>query len=453
MKKVFKRKLPDLCNCKISIIGLGYVGLPLAIEFARTENCKRTSKILNRSVFGLDINEKRISDLKNGIDNTNELTDNEKSFLNKITFTSNHNDIYDSDVFIVTVPTPIDTKKNPDLNPLISATETISICLKKAKERDLYHDKKIIIYESTVFPGATEEICLPIFEKESNFKINRDFSLGYSPERINPGDRDHRLVNIKKVTSGSDKETRVWVDNFYGSIIDAGTYSVSSIKTAEAAKIIENTQRDLNIALVNELAQIFERIGVDTKEVLDAASTKWNFMNFYPGLVGGHCIGVDPYYLTFKSIKVGYKPNIILAGRKINDSMGAYTAGLLIKKMLKKSILIKKSKILIMGFSFKENCPDIRNSGVINVVNELEEFGCKVEIYDPWVPPEDALKLYKINIFNHIPKNKYSGVFIAVPHKCFLDFGIEGITKYCEENHVIFDLKYLFPIDERIERI
>ena len=453
MQEVFKRLLPNLEKCKISIIGLGYVGLPLAIEFAATSNCKRTNKILNREVFGLDINEKRISDLKNGIDSTNELNEDEKCFLRRLKLTTDYNDIYDSDVFIVTVPTPIDSKKNPDLNPLISATETVAKCLKIAKEKDHYHNKKIIIYESTVFPGATEEICIPIIEKETILKINQDFSCGYSPERINPGDKEHRLTSIKKVTSGSDEETRLWVDNFYGSIIEAGTHSVSSMKTAEAAKIIENTQRDLNIALVNELAQIFEIIGVDTKEVIEAASTKWNFMKLFPGLVGGHCIGVDPYYLTFKSKQVGYKPNIILAGRKINDSMGAYAAGLLIKKMLKKSISVKKADILIMGFSFKENCPDIRNSGVINVLNELKEFGCKVDVYDPWVSPEEALELYKIDILNNMPNKKYSGIFIAVPHKCFLDKGIEGILKYCEENHTIFDLKYLFPMDKRIERI
>ncbi len=311
----------------------------------------------------------------------------------------------------------------------------------------------IVIYESTVFPGATEEICIPIIEEISSMKLNIDFVCGYSPERINPGDSDHKLRDIKKVISGSNKDCANWILEFYKTIIDAGVFKAKSIKVAEAAKIIENTQRDLNIALVNELAQIFERIGIDTKEVLDAASTKWNFMKFFPGLVGGHCIGVDPYYLTYKSKQVGFKPNIILSGRKINDSMGAYAAGLLIKKMLRKSISIKKAKILIMGFSFKENCSDIRNSGVINVVDELKEFGCKIEVYDPLVIPEDALKLYQINISNDIPIEKYSGVFIAVPHKCFLDLGIEGITKYCEKNHVIFDFKYLFPMDERIERI
>lgn len=446
-------RLPNLDKCKISIIGLGYVGLPLAIEFARTTNCRRTGKKLNRKVFGLDINEKRISNLKNGIDTTNELSEDEKSLLNKITFTSDHKDIFDSDVFVVTVPTPIDSQKNPDLKPLISATETIFSCLQKTKEKDLYHNKKIIIYESTVFPGATEEICIPILEKDSILKINRDFSYGYSPERINPGDKEHRLVNIKKVTSGSDQETRLWVDNFYGSIIKAGTHSASCVKTAEAAKIIENTQRDLNIALINELAQIFERIGIDTKEVLEAAGTKWNFMKFLPGLVGGHCIGVDPYYLTFKSKQLGYNPNIILAGRKINDSMGAYVAGLLIKKMLKKSISIKKTNILMMGFSFKANCPDIRNTGVIRVVDELKDFGCKVDVYDPWVIKDEATEFYDIDVLNDIPNKQYSAIFIAVPHKCFLDIGIEGLLKYCEEEYIIFDLKYLFPLDERIERL
>jgi len=446
-------RLPNLDNCKISIIGLGYVGLPLAIEFAMTVCCRRTGKKLNRKVFGLDISEKRINNLRNGIDTTNELNEYEKTFLNKINFTSDHKDIYDSDVFIVTVPTPIDCNKNPDLKPLISATETIASCLKIAKEKGIYHNKKIIIYESTVFPGATEEVCIPIFEKESILETNRDFSYGYSPERINPGDKEHRLVNIKKVTSGSDQETRLWVDNFYGSIINAGTHSASSIKTAEAAKIIENTQRDLNIALINELAQIFERIGIDTKEVLEAAGTKWNFMKFMPGLVGGHCIGVDPYYLTYKAKELGYIPNIILAGRKINDSMGEYVAGLLIKKMLKKSISIKKTNILMMGFSFKANCPDIRNTGVVRVVNELKDFGCKVDVYDPWVIKDEASELYNIDVLNDIPNKQYSAIFIAVPHNCFLDIGIEGILKFCEEKYIIFDLKYLFPLDERIERL
>ena len=445
--------LPNIYNCKISLIGLGYVGLPLAIEFVKTKICKRTDKDLNRSVFGLDISETRISDLKNGIDTTLELSEDEKKYLKKIQFTTDSSLISDSDVFIVTVPTPIDSLKEPDLEPLKSASICIGKCLKSNSLKNKHSEKPIIIFESTVFPGATEEICIPLIEKYSELTSNKDFFYGYSPERINPGDKEHRLVNIKKVTSGSDNDTRLWVDNFYGSIINAGTHSATSIKTAEAAKIIENTQRDLNIALINELAQIFERIGIDTKEVLEAASTKWNFMKFFPGLVGGHCIGVDPYYLTYKSKQLGYKPNIILAGREINDSMGAYTAGLLIKKMLKKSISIKESNILVMGFSFKANCPDIRNTGVVNVVDELKEFGCEVDVYDPWVIPKEASDFYKVDVLKNIPDKKYSAIFLAVSHQCFLDMGVEGILKYCKEKHVIFDFKYLYPIDKRIERL
>ena len=445
--------LPDLDNCKISIIGLGYVGLPLAIEFAKTKTCKRTNRIIEREVYGLDIDEKRISNLNNGIDCTLELSENEKLLLSEIKLTSDFNNIVDSDVFIVTVPTPIDEFKKPILDPLKSASITIGKCLKKNILKEFNINKSVIIYESTVFPGATEEICIPLIEEYSNLKANKDFFYGYSPERINPGDKNKRLSSIKKVTSGSNSLVCSWIDNLYGSIIEAGTFPVSSVKTAEAAKIIENTQRDLNIALVNELSQIFEKIGLDTKEVIDAASTKWNFMKLLPGLVGGHCIGVDPYYLTYKSLMVGYNPKIILAGRKINDSMGLYITDLLIKKMLRKAIPIKKANILIMGFSFKENCPDIRNTGVISVIVELKKYECEVDIYDPWVSPNEALKLYNLKVFNNFPNKKYSAVLIAVAHSCFLEIGIEGLLKYCKRKYVVFDFKYLFELDERLERI
>ena len=449
------KTLPNLNTCNVAILGIGYVGLPLAIQISKIKKNIKTGSDIKRLVIAYDVNKIRIKELIDNYDRTNEFSSDDLKGLDNLIYTFDQNLLKKADVFIITVPTPIDDSKSPDFKYIEYASSTVGKILKTKFE--LLDNKNlttpVVIYESTVYPGATQEIAIPIIESESSLKCNEDFFCGYSPERINPGDKEHRLTSIKKVTSGSDEETRLWVDNFYGSIIEAGTHSVSSMKTAEAAKIIENTQRDLNIALVNELAQIFEIIGVDTKEVIEAASTKWNFMKLFPGLVGGHCIGVDPYYLTFKSKKVGYKPNIILAGRKINDSMGAYTAGLLIKKMIKKSISVKKANILIMGFSFKENCPDIRNSGVINVVNELKEYGCKVDIYDPWVSPEDAFELYRMDILNNIPNKKYSGIFIAVPHKCFLDKGIEGILKYCEENHIIFDLKYLFPMDKRIERI
>ncbi len=445
-----KKDLPSNLECKICIIGLGYVGLPLAIEFARTDFCKITGNKIKREVFGFDIDNNRLNQLKKGYDSTLELDAHDKKSLNKIKFTNNIDDIYDSDVFIVTVPTPIDIQKTPDLKPLISASKTISICLKKAKENKFFEKRKIIIFESTVYPGATEEICIPIIEKDTNLRKNIQFGYGYSPERINPGDKDHRLTNIKKVTSGSNQETREWIDKFYGSIIDAGTFSVSNVKSAEAAKVIENTQRDLNIALINELALIFNKMGLNTKEVLDAASTKWNFIKLFPGLVGGHCIGVDPYYLTYKARQLGYSPNVILSGRKINDSMGSQVAKILLKEMVKKSIIINTAKVLIMGFSFKKDCPDFRNTGVINVLNELKDFSCDVSVYDPWVDKEKVYDTYKLKILEEIPIKKFNAILIAVGHSCFRDLGINTIKNYCDANMVIIDLNYLFNEEDGV---
>ena len=316
-----------------------------------------------------------------------------------------------------------------------------------------FEKRKIVIFESTVYPGATEEICIPIIEKITNLRRNIDFGYGYSPERINPGDKEHRLTKIKKVTSGSNEETRIWVDEFYRSILEAGTFSVSNVKTAEASKIIENTQRDLNIALINELSLIFQKMGLNTKEVLDAAATKWNFIKFFPGLVGGHCIGVDPYYLTYKSRKIGYSPNVILSGRKINDSMGSELAKILLKEMVKRSIVINSSRILVMGFSFKQNCPDFRNTGVVNVLQELREFSCEVSVYDPWVDKEKVYETYNIMMIDRIPKEKFNAVLIAVGHTSFKDLGLDKIKSYCHKNMVILDLNYIFNKEKNVVHI
>ena len=444
MKKNIFKEFPDLSNCKITILGLGYVGLPLAVEFAKNSKCIKTGNSINRKVIGFDINKERINQLKNCFDKTMELDVEDKKYIKLINLTTDIQDIYDSDVFIVTVPTPIDASKNPILEPLKSATTTIANALLKKHQEDLDHKKSIIIYESTVFPGATEEICIPIIEQITNLKVDDDFNYGYSPERINPGDKVNKLTSIKKITSGNNELTKIWIDQLYSSIIEAGTFAVSSIKTAEAAKIIENTQRDMNIALINEFALIFRRMGINTKEVIDAASTKWNFIKLFPGLVGGHCIGVDPYYLTYKSKEVGYLPNLIITARKVNDSMGGNIVKELVKSMVKKSIDIFRSNILIMGFAFKENCPDIRNTGVLNVYNELIDYECKIDIYDPIVDKKEVFQEYGIEIYDEIPQKKYSGILIAVGHTCFKEKGIKNIKKYARKNSVILDLKYLF---------
>ncbi len=412
-------------DARIAIIGLGYVGLPLAVEFGKLFNVK-----------GYDLNLQRIEELKNNIDSTFEMESDEISASSKLSFTSNKNDLGHCNTYIVTVPTPINENNEPDLSPLRNATETISSVIKKGD---------IVIYESTVYPGATEEFCIPIIEKISGLKYNQDFFAGYSPERINPGDKEHRLKAITKITSGSNKKAAEYVDSLYSKIIQAGTHKAKSIKVAEAAKVIENTQRDLNIAFINELAIIFNELDIETEEVLEAAGTKWNFLNFRPGLVGGHCIGVDPYYLTYKAQSMGYDPQIILAGRRLNDEMGSYVAKRLIKKMTSKGINIQKSNILIMGYTFKENCPDIRNTRVKDIVSELESSSIESKIYDPWVSDRDKKSDINFNKFIDNPQEEtYDAVVIAVAHEIFTNNGIDYVKKLCKKNHVIFDIKYIF---------
>jgi UDP-N-acetyl-D-galactosamine dehydrogenase len=409
----------------ICVCGLGYVGLPLAVEFGKYYK-----------TFGFDINKQRIDELSRGIDTTLEVEPDELRCSHNLCFTNSEADIGGATVFIVTVPTPVDEYKRPDLGPLLSASETIGRVIKPGA---------VVIYESTVYPGATEEDCVPVIERISGLKFNQDFFAGYSPERINPGDKAHRLTTIKKVTSGSNPEVADFVNELYGSIVTAGTFKASSIRVAEAAKVIENTQRDLNIALVNELALIFNKMDIDTSEVLAAAGTKWNFLAFKPGLVGGHCIGVDPYYLTHKAQKIGYTPEVILAGRRINDSMGQYVVSQVVKKMLNKRLHVKDSNILLLGLTFKENCPDIRNTRVVDVVKEFREYGANVDVYDPWVNPQDALHEYNIELVQEISHGKYDGIVIAVAHSQFLDLGIDGIRRFGRQECVVYDLKSLFP--------
>jgi UDP-N-acetyl-D-galactosamine dehydrogenase len=420
--------LPDLSDIKLAIIGLGYVGLPLAVEF---------SKI--RSVVGFDINPARIEQLKAGYDNTLETEPEELQAAKHLSFSTSPADLKACNCFIVTVPTPIDQHKRPDLGPLIKASETVG---KLLKEGD------IVIYESTVYPGCTEEDCVPVLEKFSGFKFNQDFYCGYSPERINPGDKEHRLTNIKKVTSGSTVEVAILVDDLYKQIITAGTHKATSIKVAEAAKVIENTQRDLNIALINELAVIFNRLGIDTEAVLKAAGSKWNFLPFRPGLVGGHCIGVDPYYLTHKAEAIGYNPQIILAGRRLNDSMGAYAVGQLVKAMTKRRLQVDGARILVMGLAFKENCPDLRNTRVVDIVKELQDYNCKVDVFDPWVSPEEAMLEYRISLINQPSLKNYDAIIVAVAHSQFRDMGVDLIRSFGKLDHLLYDLKYLFPIQD-----
>jgi UDP-N-acetyl-D-galactosamine dehydrogenase len=409
-------------NFKIGIIGLGYVGLPLAFEFAK-----------KAPVIGFDINRDRINELCAGYDSTLEMQNHNLNNVENLTFSDNIDMLSNCNCFIVTVPTPVTSAKQPDMKPLCEASDAISKILKK---------NDIVIYESTVYPGATEEICVPILEKKSNLKFNQDFFVGYSPERINPGDKNHRIKDIVKVTSGSTPEIAKIVDDLYSSIISAGTFKASSIAVAEAAKVIENTQRDINIALINELAIIFNEIGIDTEEVLLAAGSKWNFLPFRPGLVGGHCIGVDPYYLTYKAQSIGYEPQMILAGRRINDSMGVYVVQQLIKKMTRKDINISKSNVLIMGFSFKENCPDIRNTKVLDIYNEVLEYGINVDVFDPWVKPKDALSLYGVPMIKSPKIEFYDAVIIALNHDEFRQLGKDGILKFMKNNNIIYDLKY-----------
>ena len=415
-------------DIKLAIVGLGYVGLPLALEFAK-----------KKEVVGFDICEKRISELNSGIDKNLEFSKKELIFSKQLNFTNKKQDLKSANCFIITVPTPINKFKKPDLRPLLNVSEMVGKIIKKGD---------LIIYESTVYPGCVEETCVPILEKCSKLKFNKGFFCGYSPERINPGDKEHTISKIKKITSGSTLEIADLVDSLYNEIITAGTHKASSIKIAEAAKVIENTQRDLNIALINELSIIFSKLNIDTNEVLKAAESKWNFLPFKPGLVGGHCIGVDPYYLTYKAESIGYHPKIILAGRELNDNMGNYVALKLIKKMKKKNIKTKRAKILIMGATFKENCPDVRNSGVKNVFNRLIKFNCNIDIFDPWANNDDIYKSYKIYPISKLNKNTYDAILIAVAHNHFKKIGLIDIKKMCKKNHIIFDLKNIFNSDQ-----
>ena len=415
-------------DLKLGIIGLGYVGLPLAVEFGR-----------KRNVIGFDIKRERIDELKSGHDSTNEVTSEELGAAGHLTFSTQIQDLNTCNCYIVTVPTPIDEYQRPDLAPLISASETIGKTLKKGD---------LVIYESTVYPGATEEDCVPVLEKSSGLKFNLDFYCGYSPERINPGDKEHRLTKIKKITSGSTPEITDLVDALYGDIITAGTYKVSNIKVAEAAKVIENTQRDINIALVNELAIIFNKMGINTEEVLKAAGSKWNFLPIVPGLVGGHCLGVDPYYLTYKAKTVGYHPEIIIAGRRLNDSMPSYVVAQLMKHMKKRSIQIQGARILVMGLTFKENCPDLRNTRVVDIIKELDDNNCVVDVHDPWVKVEEAKKLFSITLTENLKPDTYDCIILATKHTQFESMGASFIRSLCKSAHIIYDLKYTLKADE-----
>ena len=412
---------------------MGYVGLPLAIEFGK-----------KRTVIGFDVNKSRINELKSGNDLTLEATPQEIKDAFHLSYTTNLDDIKDCTIFIITVPTPIDKYKKPDLTPLENASEAVGTILKKGD---------IVIYESTVYPGATEEECVPILERQSGLTFNKDFYCGYSPERINPGDKEHRLTTIKKVTSGSTLEIATEVDELYQEIIVAGTHKASSIKIAEAAKVIENTQRDVNIALINELALIFNKLDIDTESVLEAAGTKWNFLPFSPGLVGGHCIGVDPYYLTHKAIEVGYNPEMILAGRRLNDNMGSYIADQVSILMTKKRIHIVDANILIMGLTFKENCPDIRNTRVVDLVEKFEGFNCNVDVFDPWVDKDEADHEYSIKLIDQPVEGKYDAILLAVAHDEFRALPVEKIRVFGKENHVLYDVKYLLNTDESDGRL
>jgi UDP-N-acetyl-D-galactosamine dehydrogenase len=414
-----------LRDVRLAVIGLGYVGLPLAVEFGKA-----------RPVIGFDINPTRVASLKVGHDATLEVAPDELAAARGLRFTTEPPDLRDGNVFVVTVPTPIDAHKRPDLTPLIKASETVGRALKRGD---------VVIYESTVYPGATEEDCVPVLERVSGLTFNRDFFCGYSPERVNPGDKAHRVATIKKVTSGSTPAAADLVDALYQTIVTAGTHQAPSIKVAEAAKVIENTQRDLNIALINELAIIFNKLGIDTEAVLAAAGTKWNFLPFRPGLVGGHCIGVDPYYLTHKAEAIGYHPQIILAGRRLNDGMGAYVVSQLIKAMLKRKIQVEGARVLVMGLAFKENCPDLRNTRVIDIVHELKDYNVAADVHDPWVDAVDAEREYGITPVAHPEAGAYDAIVVAVAHDKFRAMGARELRALGKPEHVLYDLKYLLP--------
>lgn len=418
----------QLEQLKLAIIGLGYVGLPLAVEFGKY-----------KPTLGFDINQQRINELQNGHDHTLEVSSEDLKQVHNLSYTSNIDDLQKSNFFIVTVPTPIDDFKQPDLTPLIKASQSIAKVLKKGD---------IVVYESTVYPGATEEVCVPVLEQFSGLKLNQDFYIGYSPERINPGDKQRRVTNILKITSGSTVEVAEYIDEVYNLIIAAGTYKASSIKVAEAAKVIENTQRDVNIALINELALIFNKMGIDTEDVLKAAGTKWNFLNFRPGLVGGHCIGVDPYYLTHKAQSIGLHPEIILAARRLNDRMGEYVATQLIKEMVKQRIQVVGARILILGLSFKENCPDIRNTKIVDMFKALKEYDLDLDIYDPWVDSAEVEAEYGLAPINELKQNQYDAIVIAVAHDQFKHMSKQEFDALGKDKHVLYDLKYVLDKQE-----
>jgi UDP-N-acetyl-D-glucosamine/UDP-N-acetyl-D-galactosamine dehydrogenase len=417
------RKL-SLRKCRVGVIGLGYVGLPLAVEFGK-----------HFETIGFDIRPERVAELERGRDSTLEVSRAELKSSDRLAYSTKLADLKRCNVFIVTVPTPIDGYKRPDLTPLVGASETVGQVLRKGA---------VVVYESTVYPGCTEEVCIPILERVSGLKFNQDFYAGYSPERINPGDKEHRLPTIKKVTSGSTPEVAEFVDALYRTIVTAGTHKASSIRVAEAAKVIENTQRDVNIALINELALIFNRLGIDTQEVLEAAGSKWNFLPFRPGLVGGHCIGVDPYYLTHKAQEIGYHPEMILAGRRINDNMGGYVATEILKLLTSKKIHAKDARVLVLGLTFKENCPDLRNSKVVDVIRELEKFGAKVDVYDPWVDGAEARHEYGIRPIREPKPHQYDAVVLAVAHREFKEMGVAKIRRFAKRHHVLYDIKHVF---------
>jgi UDP-N-acetyl-D-galactosamine dehydrogenase len=418
----------DLKDSRIGIIGLGYVGLPLAVAFGR-----------KFPTLGFDIDANRVAELKAGKDGTLEVSAADLAAVDQLTYSASADDLAGCNTFIVTVPTPIDRHKRPDLRPLESASRTVGEALGKGD---------VVIYESTVYPGATEEVCVPILERISGLRFNTDFFVGYSPERINPGDKEHRLETITKVVSGSTPDAARFVDELYRSIVVAGTHLASSIRVAEAAKVIENTQRDVNIALINELAMIFGRLGIDTEQVLEAAGSKWNFLPFRPGLVGGHCIGVDPYYLTHKAQEIGYHPEMILAGRRINDNMGLHVALQVAKLMMNRGILVSDSRILVMGLTFKENCPDIRNTRVEDVIQELGNYGASVDVWDPWVNADEVRLEYGIDVTGTPVEGTYDAVILAVSHREFQEMGVERIRAFGKANHVLYEVKYLLPADE-----
>ena len=416
-----------LRKCRIGVVGLGYVGLPLAVEFGK-----------HFETVGFDVNPARVTQLRQGRDSTLEVTRAELKEASRLSFTTELQRLRRSHVFIVTVPTPIDGYKRPDLTPLVRASESVGSVLRKGS---------LVIYESTVYPGCTEEVCVPILERASGLKFNRDFFAGYSPERINPGDKEHRLTTIRKVTSGSTPQIADFVDQLYGSIVTAGTHKTSSIRVAEAAKVIENTQRDVNIALINELALIFHRLQIDTEEVLNAAGSKWNFLPFRPGLVGGHCIGVDPYYLTHKAQEIGYHPEMILAGRRLNDNMALHVAAQITQLMSARRIHVKGARVLVLGVTFKENCPDIRNSKVVDVVLELQKQGARVEIYDPWAGRAECRREYGITPVQALRAGRYDAAVVAVAHRQFRELGARGVRRLCRRKHVLYDIKHVFPAE------